>query len=101
MEAQYNLGICYVNGEGVTEDDKQAVYWYRKAAKNGNGDAMVNLGWAYEQGEGVEKNGNNALYWLKKGLKSGNASGMRQVLAKGSVERLEKEGYSADRAGME
>ena len=33
-EAQYNFGGCYYNGNGVAI--KQAVYWYRKAADQGN-----------------------------------------------------------------
>jgi TPR repeat protein len=28
--AQYNLGVMYANGEGVPEDDAEAVKWYRK-----------------------------------------------------------------------
>lgn len=34
--SQYNLGLCYAIGEGVAKDYKQAVYWYRKAADQGN-----------------------------------------------------------------
>ena len=34
-EAQYDLGVCYCNGEGVEKDPKQAAYWYRKAAEQG------------------------------------------------------------------
>ena len=30
--AQYNLGFMYANGEGVPEDDAEAVKWYRLAA---------------------------------------------------------------------
>ena len=33
--AQYNLGLMYDYGEGVIEDDTQAVYWFRKAAEQG------------------------------------------------------------------
>ena len=32
-EAQYNLGIMYANGRGVTQDDKEAVTWFRKGAE--------------------------------------------------------------------
>ena len=35
-EAQDMLGYCYENGIGVEQDSQQAVYWYRKAADNGN-----------------------------------------------------------------
>ena len=32
-EAQYNLGLMYANGQGVEQDDKEAVKWWRKAAE--------------------------------------------------------------------
>ena len=31
-QAQFNLGVMYSSGEGVTRDAKQAVYWYQKDA---------------------------------------------------------------------
>ena len=34
--AQAVLGVMYDNGEGVPEDDAQAVSWYRKAAQQGH-----------------------------------------------------------------
>ena len=30
--AQYNLGVMYSKGQGVTQDNAAAVRWYRKAA---------------------------------------------------------------------
>lgn len=33
--AQFNLGDCYHNGEGVEKNDARAVYWYRNAAEQG------------------------------------------------------------------
>ena len=30
-KAQYNLGVMYDNGKGVTQDYKEAVKWYRKS----------------------------------------------------------------------
>ncbi|WP_052046260.1 tetratricopeptide repeat protein [Candidatus Paracaedibacter symbiosus] len=32
-EAQFSLGYCYNNGEGVTKDYTEAVKWYCKAAE--------------------------------------------------------------------
>ena len=32
VDAQYNLGLMYDNGEGVPENDKTAVKWYTLAA---------------------------------------------------------------------
>ena len=41
--AQNNLGVAYANGEGVAEDDEEAVKWYRKAAEQGQADAIETL----------------------------------------------------------
>ena len=34
-QGQYNLGICYSRGEGVTQDYEQAEYWKNLAIQNG------------------------------------------------------------------
>ena len=35
-EAQYKLGRMYADGEGVAEDEAEAVKWYRKSAMQGH-----------------------------------------------------------------
>lgn len=42
-KAQFYLGDCYFNGEGVEEDEGKARYWYHRAADNGNEDAKEAL----------------------------------------------------------
>ena len=34
-ETQYNLGLAYARGQGVPQDDQEAVRWYRLAADQG------------------------------------------------------------------
>ena len=46
--AQYNLGVMYDNGDGVPQDYKEAVKWYRLAAEQGDASAQYNLGLMYE-----------------------------------------------------
>ena len=41
--AQFNLGVCYENGQGVEADVNEAVKWYRKAAEQGYDKAMNKL----------------------------------------------------------
>lgn len=53
-EAQYNLGVCYEQGDGIDQDLKQAVYWYRKAADQGFARAQYNLGVCCYNGYGME-----------------------------------------------
>ena len=43
-EAQCNLGVMYSKGQGVPQDDDEAVKWYRKAAEQGHAEAQFQLG---------------------------------------------------------
>ena len=61
--AQYNLGVMYLNGEGVPQDDVEAVRWYRLAAEQGNAKAMSNLGVMYVDGRGVVQDYVQAHMW--------------------------------------
>lgn len=52
--AQIKLGEIYENGNGVTKDYNQAIYWYRKAAEIGDEnekDALVSLNRLISQGK--------------------------------------------------
>ncbi|MGV0035109.1 MAG: tetratricopeptide repeat protein [Candidatus Azotimanducaceae bacterium WSBS_2022_MAG_OTU7] len=51
--AQFILGVIYDSGIRVSEDDKEAVKWYRLAADQGYATAQNNLGGMYLNGEGV------------------------------------------------
>ena len=73
--AQYNLGLMYENGRGVLQDDKQAVYWYRKAAEQGNVAGQTNLGLMYANGRGVPQDDKQAVYWYRKAAEQGDAVG--------------------------
>ena len=59
--AQFRVGSMYSFGEGVPENDAEAVRWYRLAADQGDADAQTNLGAMYEEGEGVPENNAEAV----------------------------------------
>ena len=61
---QYNLGVCYRDGEGVTKDLAEAVKWFRKAADQGDAEAQAKLGYAYCHGSGVVKDEIEAYAYL-------------------------------------
>jgi len=65
-EAQYWLGRCYYNGNGVKEDKEKAVFWWTKAAEQGNCEAIFELILCYSHGDGVHKDTEKADYWDKK-----------------------------------
>jgi TPR repeat protein len=54
--AQFNLGVIYANGAGVTQDDAEAVRWFRLAAAQGVAHAQNNLRAMYQNGAGVAQN---------------------------------------------
>jgi TPR repeat protein len=43
-DAQYTLELMYDNGEGVPQDDAEAVRWYRLAAEQRLARGQFNLG---------------------------------------------------------
>ncbi len=72
--AQFNLGSLYRQGQGVSQDDKQAALWWAKAADQGHTDAMDNLGLRYAKGEGVEQDLVQAYKWFSIAGMNKNAS---------------------------
>ena len=73
-EAQVNLGFMYAKGQGVPQDDVEAVTWYRKAAEQGHAAAQFSLGYMYANGEGVPQNEVEAVRWYRKAAKQGLAA---------------------------
>ena len=80
--AQYNLGIMYQNGEGVPEDDIEAVKWYQLVADKGYVIAQNNLGVMHYRGQGVPVNYVTAYAWWNIASASGDedACGNRAIV---------------------
>ena len=89
--AQFTLGVMYADGRGVSQDDAEAVRWYRLAADQGNADAQYNLGvrsqddaeavrWyrlAADQGDAGAQNNLGARYGNGKGVPQDDAEAVR------------------------
>ena len=71
--AQLNLGVMYYNGEGVPQDYKEAVKWYRMSAEQGHDDAQKNLVMMYNFGEGVPQDLKEAVKWCRMAAEQGHA----------------------------
>ena len=61
--AQDNLGLMYVNGQGVPRDYVEAARWFRRAAIQGYAWAQNNLGLMYGLGDGVPQDYVMAHMW--------------------------------------
>jgi hypothetical protein len=71
--AQNNVGVCYANSAGVSQDHNKAAEWYLKAAEQGHADAQVNIGNAYNAGRGVPEDHKKAAEWFLKAAEQGHA----------------------------
>jgi TPR repeat protein len=73
-EAQFYLGVMYDFGNGVPENDAEAVKWFRKAADQGRADAQLYLGIQYVMGEGIPDNSISAYVWLSMAKTQGDTT---------------------------
>ena len=73
-EAQFNLGVMYRDGEGVPQDEAEAVRWFRLAAEQGLAVGQSNLGLMYAEGRGVPQDDAEAARWNRLAAEQGHAS---------------------------
>ena len=70
-DAQFNLGIAWINGSAGTVNYDQARYWWEKAAAQGQRIAQYNLGVLYDEGRGVSQDYHLAAQWYRKAAQQG------------------------------
>ena len=75
--AQVQLGYVYARGDGVPEDDAEAVRWYRLAAEQGYAIAQNNLGFMYRDGYGVPEDHVLAYMWYNLAAAQGHERAQR------------------------
>ncbi len=100
-KAQYNIGRCYNNGDGVDKDAKKALEWYLKAAAQGDPRAHNNIALWYEDA----KDDAQAATWRAKAAELGEpralyASGYR-LLESGQTEKAREYFQRAANEGNE
>ena len=74
-DAQFGLGVAYVQGTGVAQDLVEAVRWFRRAAEQGHAGAQARLGMAYFQGTGVPQDFAEAVRLVRLAAQQGNVQG--------------------------
>ena len=86
--AQFNLGLMYANGLGVSKDETEAMKWYRLAADQGRADAQYQLGHlSYQQNNFAE-----AVKWFRLAADQGRPDAQSNL----GVMYAEGEGVSRD-----
>ncbi len=72
--AQLLYGLAYLEGrDGLTPDNKKALYWLRRSARAGNAYAQFRLGQLYAEGKGIAKDPAHAVKWWRKAAAKGNS----------------------------
>ena len=93
--AMFVRGVCYYDGEGVSQDYKEAVKWYRKSADLGDATAMNNPGGCYEDILGVPQDYIMAHMWYNVAFAHGETLGganrdrLARIMAPSQIERAQ------------
>lgn len=104
-EAQFLLALMFENGRGVTQNDREAFQWYKKAADQGLAAAQNNLAHLYRQGKGVKQDLKEAVRWYRRAAEAGHDIaqynlGVRYMKGEGIEQNL-KEGANWYRKSAE
>ena len=75
----FALGGMYADGQGVPQDDAEAVRWYRLAADQGHSGAQNGLGLMYSNGEGVPQDYAESARWYRLAAEQGEASSQQNL----------------------
>jgi TPR repeat protein len=71
--AQFNLGLMYRLGQGVPQNDAEAVKWFQKAAEQGYANAQYDLAVMHVNGRGLPKNFAEAIKWYRRAAEQRHA----------------------------
>lgn len=79
-QAQNDLGIAYMIGDGVECNEQQAFSWFYHAASQGNPEAIANLGMCKLLGKGTEYDVGAAIYILESAYLMGCGNALQNIL---------------------
>jgi len=87
-EAQYRVGVIYLEGRSVPAELEVALEWHLAAVHNGSNRAMYSLGLLYDDGELAPRNLDRAECWYRLAAERGDSSS-QYVLSVLLIKRLE------------
>lgn len=79
-ESQYQLGKALLEGHAVRQNQKLAIEWITKAAKQGYVNAQRTLGKCFEEGIGVTRDYDFAFNWYSKAVKQGDKRALNHLV---------------------
>ncbi len=77
--AEYEIGVRFAEGKGVTQDLQQAIVWYQRSASQGYAPAQYRLGSMYERGLGLKADLARARIWYQRAAEQGIVKAMHNL----------------------
>lgn len=78
-KAQFEIGMRFAEGKGITADPAEAAGWYARAAAQGFAPAQYRLGSAYEKGHTGNRDVAEAKRWYLAAAEKGNVRAMHNL----------------------
>jgi uncharacterized protein len=79
IDAQFDLGRRYLNGEGAPHDEAEGARWILKAAEAGSLIAQKEASRLYREGVGVDTDPAQAFFWQHKAAEQGDSEAEYEV----------------------
>ena len=79
VAAQLKLGVMYILGLDVAQDEAEAAKWFHMAAEQNDATAQCYLGRMYGHGEGVPQNDVEAVKWFRKAAEQNYAEAQHNL----------------------
>ncbi|HEX5277231.1 MAG TPA: hypothetical protein VFW42_06145 [Fluviicoccus sp.] len=83
---QFNLGMMYANGYGISKNQTEAARWFKLSADQGKANAQLNLGLMYLAGRGVPQNTAEGMRLLHLSAEQGDKN------AQANLDAIERSG---------
>ena len=70
-DAQFNLGVIFLEGKGVAQDRNEAIFWFTRAAEAGHMEAQYNLGYLFFENKDDPELMKKGLEWWRRSAVQG------------------------------
>jgi len=78
-DAQYNLALLYLKGNGVKKNERVALTWFTHAGNQDITDAQYNAGVMFYLGQGVYPDYKSAIQWWELAAETGHANAQNNL----------------------
>lgn len=95
-EAMIQMGVAYLNGDGVERDPEKACEYFRQAAEMDEPVGQYNMGLQCAKGEGVRRSFSEAIEWMTMARDNGDPDAEAHIKNMEGAAELEQKAYAGD-----